>query len=39
LNKSLKIEPGNPQSLIAKADCLRSLNQFPEAIKIYSGLL
>lgn len=39
LNKSLKIEPGNPQSLIGKADCLRALNQFPEAIKIYSELL
>jgi len=25
--------------LIAKADCLRSLNQFPEAVKIYTGLL
>jgi tetratricopeptide (TPR) repeat protein len=36
LNKSLKIEVGNVQSLIAKADCYRSLNQHPEAIKIYS---
>jgi hypothetical protein len=32
----LKIEVGNVQSLIAKADCYRSLNQHPEAIKIYS---
>lgn len=36
LNKSLKIEPGNPQSLIAKADCLRALSQHSEAIKIYT---
>jgi len=36
LNKSLKIDSGNVQSMIAKADCFRSLNQHSEAIKIYS---
>lgn len=39
LNKCLKIEPGNSQSLISKADCLRALNQHGDAIKIYSELL
>lgn len=39
LNKSLKIEPGNNQSLIAKADCFRALNQFSDAVKIYSEIL
>jgi tetratricopeptide (TPR) repeat protein len=35
----LKLEPANAQSLIAKADCYRSLNQHPEAIKIYTEIL
>ena len=39
LNKSLKVEPKNNQSLIAKADCLRALNQHADAIKIYTELL
>lgn len=39
LNKSLKIQPKNTQSLIAKADCYRALNQFSDAIRIYSELL
>lgn len=36
LNKTLKIEPGNSQSLLAKADCLRALSQYTEATKIYT---
>jgi len=36
LNKTLKLDPGNPQSLLAKADCLRALSQHFDAIKIYT---
>lgn len=39
LTKSIKYDPKNIQSYISKADCLRNLTQYKEAIKIYSEVL
>lgn len=36
LTKCIKYDPKNIQSYISKADCLRNLTQYKEAIKIYS---
>lgn len=36
LNKCIKIDPVLIQPYIAKADCLRNLSQFNEAIQIYT---
>ena len=39
LNKCIKLDPDNIQAYISKADCLRNLTQFQEAINIYSQVL
>lgn len=39
LNKCIRYDPGNLQAYVAKADCLRSLGQFKEAIGIYTEVV
>ncbi len=39
LNKCIKLEPNNVEACTARADCLRFLGQFNEALIIYSGVL
>ena len=39
LNKCIKLDPGNIQAYVSKADCLRNLTQFREAINIYTEVM
>ena len=39
LNKCIKIDPENIQAYVSKADCLRNLTRFREAINIYTEVL